>query len=87
MSIAWADNYIMSLRLLHLDLFSNRFNFRFLMTDFAEKASDTEIAALNRAVLKVVDAKGLRVSGYRTMVNSGADGGQHAALPDRDWWR
>ncbi|MGB1876244.1 MAG: HIT domain-containing protein, partial [Rhodospirillaceae bacterium] len=46
------------------------------MTDFAEKASDTEIAALNRAVLKVVDAKGLRVSGYRTMVNSGADGGQ-----------
>ena len=46
------------------------------MTDFAEKASDVEIAALNRAVLKVVDVKGLRESGYRTLVNSGADGGQ-----------
>ena len=46
------------------------------MTDFAETASDTEIAALNRAVLKVVEAKGLKESGYRTLVNNGDDGGQ-----------
>lgn len=42
------------------------------MTDFAENASDAEIGALHRAVLKVVDAKGLRAAGYRVLTNSGA---------------
>lgn len=46
------------------------------MTDFAERASDAEIAALNRAVLKVVDAKGLRESGYRVLANAGANAHQ-----------
>ncbi|NKB44321.1 MAG: HIT domain-containing protein [Alphaproteobacteria bacterium] len=46
------------------------------MTDFAETASDAEITALNRAVLRVVEAKGLKESGYRTLVNNGDDGGQ-----------
>lgn len=46
------------------------------MTDFAEKASDAEIAALNRAVLKVVEAKGLMSSGYRVLTNAGANAHQ-----------
>ncbi|MDX2221899.1 MAG: histidine triad nucleotide-binding protein [Rhodospirillaceae bacterium] len=46
------------------------------MTDFAERASDAEIAALNRAVLKVVDAKGLREPGYRVLTNAGANAHQ-----------
>jgi diadenosine tetraphosphate (Ap4A) HIT family hydrolase len=46
------------------------------MTDFAERASDAEIAALNRAVLKVVDAKELRASGYRVLANAGANAHQ-----------
>lgn len=46
------------------------------MTDFAENASDVEIAALNRAVLRVVEAKGLKESGYRILANAGDDGMQ-----------
>lgn len=46
------------------------------MSDFAEQASAAEIVALNRAVLKVVEAKGLKETGYRTLVNNGNDGGQ-----------
>lgn len=46
------------------------------MTDFAEKASDAEIAALNRAVLKVADAKGLKDAGYRVLTNAGANAHQ-----------
>lgn len=46
------------------------------MSEFIENASDVEIVALNRAILKVVDAKGLRDSGYRTLVNNGDHGGQ-----------
>lgn len=46
------------------------------MSDFSEFASEAEIVALNRAVLKVVEAKGLKNSGYRTLVNNGEDGGQ-----------
>lgn len=46
------------------------------MTDFSENASDAEIGALHRAVLKVVDAKGLRESGYRILANAGANAHQ-----------
>lgn len=46
------------------------------MTDFTESASDAEITALNRAVLKVVDAKNLKDAGYRVISNIGEDGGQ-----------
>jgi histidine triad (HIT) family protein len=46
------------------------------MTDFAENASDAEIAALNRAVLKVVEIKGLKDDGYRILANAGVNGHQ-----------
>ncbi|MCC6913211.1 MAG: histidine triad nucleotide-binding protein [Rhodospirillaceae bacterium] len=44
--------------------------------DFADKASDTEIAALMRAVKKVAALKGVDASGYRVIVNTGVEGGQ-----------
>jgi histidine triad (HIT) family protein len=46
------------------------------MTDFAAKASDAELAAFNRAVLKVVEIKGLQAAGYRLIINNGPGGGQ-----------
>lgn len=46
------------------------------MNEFSELATDSEIAALNRAVLKVAEIKGVKDSGYRTFVNTGLDGGQ-----------
>lgn len=46
------------------------------MTDFAAKASDAELAAFNRAVLKVVEIKGLQGGGYRLITNNGLNGGQ-----------
>ncbi|MCB2106944.1 MAG: histidine triad nucleotide-binding protein [Rhodobacteraceae bacterium] len=46
------------------------------MTDFAEKASDAEMGALNRAVLKVVEAKELKEPGYRILANAGANAHQ-----------
>jgi histidine triad (HIT) family protein len=46
------------------------------MTDFVEQASDAEMAALNRAVLKVVEAKDLKERGYRVLSNVGEEGGQ-----------
>jgi len=46
------------------------------MTDFAAKASDAEIAALSRAVLKVAAIKGLVDAGYRVLANAGADAHQ-----------
>lgn len=46
------------------------------MTDFTEQASDAEMAALNRAVLKVVEAKDLKERGYRVLSNVGEEGGQ-----------
>jgi diadenosine tetraphosphate (Ap4A) HIT family hydrolase len=46
------------------------------LSDFAEKAGDAEIAALTRAVSKVAEIKGLQESGYRTLVNNGANAGQ-----------
>jgi len=46
------------------------------MTDFAADASDAEVVALNRAVLKVAEAKNLVEGGYRVIANIGEDGGQ-----------
>lgn len=46
------------------------------MTDFAADASDSEVVALNRAVLKVAEAKNLVADGYRVIANIGEDGGQ-----------
>jgi histidine triad (HIT) family protein len=46
------------------------------MSDFSEKATDAEMVALQRAVLKVVEAKGLKESGYRVIANTGLNGGQ-----------
>ncbi|MCA0199259.1 MAG: histidine triad nucleotide-binding protein [Proteobacteria bacterium] len=46
------------------------------MNDFVEKASDTEIAALMRAVRTVAARKGVDASGFRLIANNGVDGGQ-----------
>lgn len=46
------------------------------VTDFAENASDLEIAALMRAVRKVAALKGVDASGYRLIANTGVEGGQ-----------
>jgi len=46
------------------------------VTDFTEKASDAEIAALMRAVRKVAELKGVDAGGYRLIANTGTDGGQ-----------
>lgn len=42
------------------------------MRDFAEKASDTEMAALVRAVGKVAEIKGVKDSGFRILANAGS---------------
>ena len=44
--------------------------------DFAEKASDIEIADFNRAVGKVAKSKGLNETGFRILANHGADARQ-----------
>jgi len=44
--------------------------------DFADKASDAEIAALMRAVRKVAALKGVDGTGYRLIANTGVEGGQ-----------
>jgi len=44
--------------------------------DFAERASDAEIAGFVRAVGKVARDKGLVAPGYRLLANVGADSGQ-----------
>jgi histidine triad (HIT) family protein len=49
------------------------------LTDFAERASDAEIAGLVRAVAKVAKSQGVAESGYRVLSNVGADGGQEVA--------
>jgi len=46
------------------------------MSDFADKASDAEIAALNRAVLEVAKVKKIEGTGYRVLSNIGEDGMQ-----------
>src|SRR5690242_19097664 len=45
-------------------------------TDFAEQASDAEIAALLRAVRKVAGQKGVEAAGYRLIAITGVEGGQ-----------
>jgi len=46
------------------------------ITDFTEQASDAEIVALNRAIRKVIEIKGVAATGYRLIANTGSDGGQ-----------
>ena len=46
------------------------------ITQFGETASDAELAALLRAVPKVVELLGIRDSGYRVITNNGEHGGQ-----------
>jgi histidine triad (HIT) family protein len=46
------------------------------MKDFTEKASDTELAALLRAVGKVAELKGAAESGYRILANAGVNAHQ-----------
>jgi diadenosine tetraphosphate (Ap4A) HIT family hydrolase len=46
------------------------------MEDFAEKASDVEIAALFRAVKTVAGISGVSDSGWRMLANTGANGHQ-----------
>jgi diadenosine tetraphosphate (Ap4A) HIT family hydrolase len=45
-------------------------------TDFGEKASDAEIAALHRAVARIAKDRGIDATGYRLITNTGADGAQ-----------
>jgi histidine triad (HIT) family protein len=46
------------------------------LSDFSSNASDVEIVAFNRAILKIVDIKGLSADGYRAVCNTGVHGGQ-----------
>ena len=46
------------------------------IADFTANASDEEIIGLNRAVSIVVDRLGLRGAGFRTIANTGQNGGQ-----------
>jgi len=46
------------------------------LDDFSTKASDAEMAGLYRAVGKVARDLGLDAPGYRTLNNTGRDGGQ-----------
>jgi histidine triad (HIT) family protein len=49
------------------------------LNDFAEKASDAEIAGLVRAAVKVAEEKGVKESGYRLIANIGPD--SHQEVP------
>ena len=49
------------------------------MDDFAEKASDTEIAAFVRAIGKIAAERGVAGSGYRALANNGSDAHQEVA--------
>ncbi len=46
------------------------------VTDFADRASDAEIAALFRAAARVAKAQGVEGAGYRVLANCGADAHQ-----------
>lgn len=46
------------------------------MDDFNAKASEEEVLAFYRAVPKVVKELGVGEKGFRTIANTGADGGQ-----------
>ena len=49
------------------------------LNDFAEKATDTEIANLVRATVKVAYEKGVKDNGYRLIVNIGPN--SHQEVP------
>ena len=49
------------------------------LNDFAEKATDEEIANLVRAVVKVADEKGVKDDGYRVLLNIGPN--SHQEVP------
>lgn len=46
------------------------------MADFGENASDREITGFYRAVSKVAQDMGLTQSGFRSIANTGSNGGQ-----------
>lgn len=46
------------------------------IADFGAKASAEEIAAFHRAVAKIAEDTGLKQAGFRSIANTGADGGQ-----------
>jgi histidine triad (HIT) family protein len=46
------------------------------MDDFAEQASDAEVAALMRAMGRIAREAGVAESGYRVVANTGPDSGQ-----------
>lgn len=46
------------------------------MDDFAEKASDAEIAAFVRAIGRIAADRGVAESGYRVLANNGSDAHQ-----------
>lgn len=45
-------------------------------TDFGENASDTEIAALHRAIARIARETSVANTGYRVIANTGEHGGQ-----------
>ena len=49
------------------------------LNDFAEKATDTEIANLVRAAVKVAGEKGMKDDGYRLLINIGPN--SHQEVP------
>lgn len=49
------------------------------IADFGAKASEVEIAAFYRAVSKIVEEAGILYSGFRTIANTGSDGGQEVS--------
>ena len=46
------------------------------LTDFADRASDDELAAWVRALARVAKTSGVAKEGYRVIVNVGGHGGQ-----------
>lgn len=44
--------------------------------DFAAKASPEEMQAMFKAIDKIAEEKGLKRAGFRTIANTGTDGGQ-----------
>lgn len=46
------------------------------LTDFTQHASQEQILGFYRAVGQIIDDLGLKADGYRTICNTGLDGGQ-----------
>lgn len=44
--------------------------------DFSHSASEAEITGFHRAVAKIIEQEGLALSGFRTICNTGLNGGQ-----------